>query len=434
MRRSQLAALLGAAAAALALALAPGCTRDPRSALRLMIWGAPDEIRVVQSYLDAFHRQHPEIAVRVEHAPDMGYRQRLQTLLRGDNLADVMYVDQADLAWMAESGGLLDLTDLVERDRAEVRPEDFYQAPYEHYRHQGRQFGILKDFATLCVYYNRDLFDKWEVPYPQAGWTWEDFLARAKALSREGDWGFLLETWPGELFPWIWQAGGEVGRADPPEWLMGKPEHLQASAEGLQFLSDLIWTHKVAPGPGVTRDAQGTALFLQGKVAMCTYGRWASMQFRHVKDFDWDVVELPRHRTQATCLFTVCYGIARQSKHPEEAWTLLKFLVSPEAQEMVAHSAQAIPARRSVAEGPAFLRPRALEGRDTAAAPHFSQVAIGRFPPRFATYAQAELAFVEAVQPLWNTPPEARPEGRRTAREILAAIQPRQEELVAGQR
>ena len=426
------AGLLAGAAALATLLLTPGCTRDPSSVIRLMIWGAPDEIRTVQSYLQAFRRQHPDIDVRVEHAPDMGYRQRLNNLLIGDNLADVMYVDQADLAWMAESGGLMDLGPLVERDAAELNLGDFYERPLEHYRLNGKLWGILKDFATLCLYYNRDLFDKWDVPYPQPGWTWADFLSRAKAVSREGDWGFLLETWPGELFPWIWQAGGAIASSDPPEWLMGKEPYLDGSAEGLQFLSDLIWEHQVAPGPSVTRDQQGTALFLQGKAAMCTYGRWACMQFKHIKDFDWDVVELPRHEQAATTMFTVCYGIARNTRHPEHAWTLLKFLVSPEAQEMVAHSAQAIPARRSVAEGPAFLRPQALEGREVAAAPHFGQVSIGRFPPRFATYAQAEQAFKESVEPLWNRPPAERPQGQRTAREILQAIQPRQEALVSG--
>ena len=435
--RLGLATLLAGLSGLLALAAAPGCTRDPSTMLRLMIWGAPDEIRVVQSYLDAFKQVHPEIQVKVEHAPDLGYRQRLQTLLRGDNLADVMYVDQADLAWMAEQGGLMDLTPLVERDREELRPEDFFQKPFEHYRHQGRLWGILKDFATLCVYYNRDLFDKWDVPYPQAGWTWDDFLAAAKGVCREGDWGFLLETWAGELFPWIWQAGGEIATSAPePRWLTGDPRYLDGSAEGLQFLSDLIWEHKVAPGPSITRDQQGTALFLQGKVAMCTYGRWAHMQFRHIKDFDWDVVEMPRHpdRPPATCMFTVCYGIARTTRHPEKAWTLLKFLVSPEAQEMVAHSGQAIPARKSIAESPSFLRPRALAGREVAARPHFAQVEVGRFPPRFSTYARAEQYFVEAVQPLWNRPPGDREPGKRTAREILIGIQPTLEELVAGRR
>ena len=62
MKRLALPSLL---AGLLALAfLLPGCTRDPSESVRFMIWGAPEEIRVVQGYLDDFGREHPEIDVR----------------------------------------------------------------------------------------------------------------------------------------------------------------------------------------------------------------------------------------------------------------------------------------------------------------------------------------------------------------------------------
>ena len=77
-------------------------------------------------------------------------------------------------------------------DKAEFKPEDFYTETYERFRYKGKLLGISKDFATLVLYYNKDLFEKWDVPYPKSGWTWDDFLQTAKALTREGDYGFLL--------------------------------------------------------------------------------------------------------------------------------------------------------------------------------------------------------------------------------------------------
>ena len=41
---------------------------------------------------------------------------------------------------------------------------------------------LPQNLSSLVVYYNRDLFDAAGVPYPEAGWTWDDFLAAAKAL------------------------------------------------------------------------------------------------------------------------------------------------------------------------------------------------------------------------------------------------------------
>lgn len=409
----------------LAFLVAPHMTRDPARQLRLMIWGAPEEVRVVQSFLDDFREAHPELSVQVEHAPSFGYAEKLRIQFLGGNPPDVMYLSQEYVEDFGRQGYLADLEPFVTRDREEFQPEDFYPEVYERFRHEGRLYGVSKDFATLVLYYNRDLFQKWDVPYPRPGWTWDDFLQTAQGLSREGDYGFLLETWNEELFPWIWQAGGEVAREDPPAWLMGRPEYVAQSAEGLQFLRDLIWEHKVAPGPSVTRDQGGNALFLRGKVGMCTYGRWACMELREVDRFDWDVIELPRHTRQATSTFAVAYAMAQQTTRRDEAWTLIKFLTNREQQRKVAHSVQAIPARRSVAEGPAFLQPRGLShlGYPIQALPHTAGVPYGRFSPRFRGANEAKQIFNEAVDGLWNG-------NQRDARALLERIQPEIEAVI----
>ena len=40
------------------------------------------------------------------------------------------------------------------------------------------------------------------------------------------------------------------------------------------------------------------------------------MDFKHITRFEWDCVELPRHRRQATTTFAVCYGIAATARDP----------------------------------------------------------------------------------------------------------------------
>ena len=46
---------------------------------------------------------------------------------------------------------------------------------------------LPQNLSSLVVYYNRDLFDAAGVPYPEAGWTWAEFLDAAKALTRDID-------------------------------------------------------------------------------------------------------------------------------------------------------------------------------------------------------------------------------------------------------
>lgn len=422
------------AAAAAAVGLAAGCTRDPGEVVRFMIWGSPDEIQVVQGYLTEFRRVHPEIAVQVEHAPSMGYSQKLSTLVRGGNVPDVLYVNEGDVPWLVQQRALLDLAPLAKRDAAEVELDDLYPLAQSPFQRGAATYGVCKDFTTLVLYYNRDLFDAWDVPYPKAGWTWDDFRAKAEKLTRRdrGQWGFLLETWPEELYPWIWQPGATIAQDDPPRWLMGTPEQVDAAAEGLQFLADLIWhddpAKRVTPSPSMTRDQAGNALFLRGQAAMCTYGRWACMDFKNISAFDWDAVELPRHRDggRATTTFSVAYSVGAATALPEQSWTLVKFLTSKAAQAAVGHSGQAIPSRRSVAESDAFLRPQALleRGISIDSRPFVEQVAVGRLKPMFLTAPEAKFAFQTGIEPLWNGT-------RRDARALLLELQPRIEALVA---
>jgi ABC-type glycerol-3-phosphate transport system substrate-binding protein len=131
-------------------------------------------------------------------------------------------------------------------------------------------------------------------------------------------------------------------------------------------------------------------------------------------------------------MFTVAYSIAKTTRQPEKAWTLVKFLTNKASQEAVAHSVQAIPARRSAATSEAFVKPKGFAhmAYEVAATPHTDAVAYSRFSPRFATSSKAKDEFNRGVEALWTSlDPE-----RRNARRLLEELQPRIEAIVAGER
>ena len=111
---------------------------------------------------------------------------------------------------------------------------------------------LPQNLSSLVVYYNRDLFDAAGVPYPEAGWTWADFLAAAKALTKDIDGdgltdqhGLGVENSLIRFTPFIWQAGGElVDDVDHPTRLtIDTPQ----AREAIQFFIDLSLVHKVVP-------------------------------------------------------------------------------------------------------------------------------------------------------------------------------------------
>ena len=49
------------------------------------------------------------------------------------------------------------------------------------------QYLMPKDYSPVGVYFNKKLFDQFGVAYPQDGWTWDDMLAAAQALTQDTD-------------------------------------------------------------------------------------------------------------------------------------------------------------------------------------------------------------------------------------------------------
>ena len=52
---------------------------------------------------------------------------------------------------------------------------------------QGKLYGLPSDFSTIALVYNKDMFDKYGVPYPDDTWDWDKFLWAAKKFTKDTD-------------------------------------------------------------------------------------------------------------------------------------------------------------------------------------------------------------------------------------------------------
>ncbi len=329
-----------------------GCSRQRQGTeLTYMLWGTPGEVATVQRVLDAYRKEHPEIAIKVIHAVD--YNRKLNTMIAGGTPPDVFYVNASDLQYYASKGALLDLQNLIERDSSEVNPEDFFPKLMEAFRWQGDLYGLPKDFTPLVMYYNKDMFDEAGLPYPDETWDWRKFLDSARKLTREKgsrgfkQYGFVpsfgnLPSFGYEAF--VFQNDGRFLSGDFRECLMNRPEVYEA----IQFYADLSNRQHVAPS---NLEAKDSPLGLNtGGSAMMLAGRWVVPDLRRIKRFTWDVAPIPHGKKRATLIYTVAYGISARSRNPAEAWKLVKFLTGPRGQTLNASMGLAVPTRKSIAE------------------------------------------------------------------------------------
>ncbi len=93
-----------------------------------------------------------------------------------------------------QRGVVADLAPHIANDPA-FRPDDFYPGLIRPLAEDGAILSVPTYIWPYLIGYDPQAFDAAGLPYPQPGWTWDDFLAAAvKLTQREGEsvgrWGF----------------------------------------------------------------------------------------------------------------------------------------------------------------------------------------------------------------------------------------------------
>ena len=233
----------------------------------------------------------------------------------------------------------------------------FFPQSIERCSYKGGIYGLPTDTAVALPFYNLDLFDQAEIPYPTDDWTWDDYLRIAKALTRDTDGDGKIDVWgSGGIFwiQYIYCSGGTLvdDPLNPKRCTIDSPE----TVEAIQWLADLSLVHRVAPSTAQLVSENYDDLFVSGKIAMNVTGHWLVPKYREIQSFRWDVAAVPTGKGgKAVLNFGSCYSIPAGTRHPEEAWRLLKYYSSFEVGRRLAEFGYFTPSNIKVAYSDAFL-------------------------------------------------------------------------------
>ncbi len=327
-----------------------------------MVFGDPAELHAYQDLVSAFEKRHPEIKVELVHIPSQSdYRKRTGTDFAGGSPTDVLLINYRRFAEFAKKGVLKPLGSYLAKSTV-IKESDFYPQAIEPFKWNGELMGIPQNLSSLVVYYNKDMFDKAKLPYPKAGWTWEEFVTTAKALTKDVDGdgridqhGLGTEVSLQRLAPFIWQNGGQLvdSAGDPKALSFGTPE----AKEAFQWFADLQLKHKVVPNQVEEKSEDSESRFQSGRIAMLLNSRRGVPTYREIKSFDWDVVSLPTRKNASGILHADGYFMPKSVKNKADAWTFIEFANSVEGQTIVAKSGRTVPSLMEVARSDAFLNP-----------------------------------------------------------------------------
>lgn len=333
--------------------------------LRYALWDSNQQA-AMEASIKEFMKQNPNIAVTVELTEWNDYWTKITTGLAARTLPDVFWGHLAYFSGLVSKGALLDLTPYIKRDKVDLGI--YYQSLVDNWKYQGKQYGIPKDWDTICIMYNKDAFAKAGIPYPSADWSWNpknggEFLQVLQKLTidengkNSTEKGFnknkVVQYGIGDLsasnmqagwLNFVWMNGGS-GVIDKPygkKFVLDEPK----TVETMQFWADLVNKYGVAPAAeSQTTSASGWELFVAGRVATIPVGSWMLSAARANLKFKWDVAPLPKGPAgRFSCFNGLAHNVYANTKYPEEAWKLAKWMDGYESQKIVSQYGVVFPA------------------------------------------------------------------------------------------
>jgi multiple sugar transport system substrate-binding protein len=313
--------------------------------IQLMGWASSEAENVrLQEVVDTFNQQNEEIQVQLSLVPQ--YDERLQASLAGGSPPAVFYVDSFRLPDLVRAGAL------EPYEPHAVDPDDFFPSLREAFTWDGIFYCPPKDFSTLALQFNRDLFDEAGVEYPSADWTWEDLRTAAEQLTENTGpdvYGLVLPPDFARFIAFLYQAGGEVADEEFTEMRINSPE----AEEALNFYVDLVLDGYAAQAADLDSGWPGEA-FGRGRAAMAIEGNWiVPFLADQFPDVNYGISELPAGPGgQATMAFTVCYGVPAtiSAEQQEAAFELVNYLTGSAGMEAWTDLGLAMPTRASLAD------------------------------------------------------------------------------------
>lgn len=284
--------------------------------------------------------------ITVQYEPLEGdYNAGLFNQLSAGQAGDIFYIPAETAPGIIATGTVLPLNDVVDT-------EPFIDSLMETFTVDGQIYGIPKDFNSLAVFYNRDLFDEAGVEYPNESDTWDTFAEKLRGVSELGD------DVTGACFAADFARFGAFAYGQGWAGFDGTSANLTdpAFVEAAEWYTGLIDEGVAALPSDLGQDWSG-GCFGTGNVGVAVEGAWILGYLRdNAPNLQYGTTFLPQAPAgeAGNLLFTVAYGVNANSPNQEAAIRVLEALTSEEAQQWTLEQGLAIPSRESLSDNPFF--------------------------------------------------------------------------------
>lgn len=298
----------------------------PGEPVELLILGSTDKERFMREHGNALMNKFPNLKINYyllsgtdDEAKGM---MSIQGALTKGLSIDIMHVGTVNIEpYLMDTKLAYDVGEMIKKYKYDLNT--LYPEALDVLRliSGGPLYGLPVNYSSYKIYYNRDLFDKFGVPYPKDGMTYDEFYELAKRMTRTDSGvqvqGAIINIGNMLLFnqlsaPFIDPKTNKSLFTIEPKW--------KAFSENfIRFLQ--------IPGVDAPTDA---GLFLtKGTAAMML----AASDLNASWTVNWDIAKAPTfdgYPGIGSNIQGSIYALASTSKHKEEAFQVIAQLASKE--------------------------------------------------------------------------------------------------------
>jgi multiple sugar transport system substrate-binding protein len=316
--------------------------------IRIMGYGGPDPAILVRLLDEVIGTELAAEGITLTYEPLEGdYNAALFNALSAGTAADIFYIPVETAPGIIATGKVVPLDGLVDTDA-------FIDSLVEAYTVDGQVYGIAKDFNTLAIFYNIDLFEEAGVEVPNENDTWETFADKLRGVADLGPdvYGACFPAGFDRFGAFAFAAGWQPFGADGTTNLQDP-----AFVEAVTWYTDLVREGVVIQPSDIGQGWTG-GCFATDNVGVAIEGAWILGFLRNeAPNLQYGATFMPIGPSgeRGNFLYTVAYGINADSPHRDAALRVLEALTSPGAQQWVLEQGLAIPSRADLTDNPFFL-------------------------------------------------------------------------------
>ncbi|ULL16257.1 extracellular solute-binding protein [Paenibacillus sp. H1-7] len=306
----------------------------------------PDDMDVFNQYYgDRIKQKFPNVTINFIPRTT---GQTLQDLLNAGTYPDIMYGKTNGVdGFIIETGLAYDMSELVKKynyDLSRFKPQLI--DAIRNTNPDGQLFGLpMPDFDPQVLYYNKSIFDRFGVPYPKDGMTWDEVYDLAQKLTRV-DGGKVYRGF--SMQQGVIMRDNQLGipYLDPKADKMYNDEAWKKQFENLARFYQITNNNRDTKNrsAGVESDA-----FIKGDVAMQVN---QLTKFRTFPEgLEWDMVTIPTFKEKPNTMnqsSSAYWFITNTNKNKDISFKIIAYLLSDEVQTDYATNLAGLPSIKAM--------------------------------------------------------------------------------------